>query len=196
MTITGRTWYDIAPNLNTIHAHIVATINTCALKHNDRQCVWVFECRIVHTTLHCHDYSSLRCWCWQSWTDDDDDDDVAKFSIRSRLVWKPYGHNTLDALFFISFGCCSSLPPTFFFSFSLFLGHRVCVCARCLSFFSSFLYRFRARSRSSHYTLFFVDFLVSVAFSSLFGILSRAFGELSYFLLHVRRFHFKVQNLS
>lgn len=137
MTITGRTWYDIAPNLNTIHAHIVATINTCALKHNDRRCVCVFECRIVHTTLHCHDYSSLRCWCWQSWTDDDDDDDVAKFSVRSRLVWKPYGHNTLDALVFISFGCCSSLPPTFFSSFSLFLGHRV--CARCLGFFFFFL---------------------------------------------------------
>lgn len=96
------------------------------------------------------------------------------FSTHSRLVWKPYGHNTRCSRRFISFHWALC-----FFSSSFYCSISLHSSYLCMNLTQIFSYRFLSRaSTSSHW---FFDFLVSVAFSLSFGILSRVFGELTYF---------------
>lgn len=138
-------------NYTRTHRHTyTCTQSTCA----------VCPEKIVFS-LHSCDYGIQTlllwcCWCWQSWlttttANSNFDDDVAKFSVHthSRVVWIPYGHNTLlftfyiilVGLFFSSSSSSSIVPLSHSYSrpYSAIL-FRICVHTWFwFIFFSSFV---------------------------------------------------------
>ena len=182
-------------NYTRTHRHTyTCTQSTCA----------VCPEKIVFS-LHSCDYGIQTlllwcCWCWQSWlttttANSNFDDDVAKFSVHthSRVVWIPYGHNTLLFTFYII------LVGLFFFIFFFFiysspfsllltpilrdtLSH-MCTYLILIHFFFFFRTGFlplvlALRCQTNG---FFVIFWFLWLF--LYRIHSRAFGELTYICL-------------